>query len=81
MADRENLWLEIESLDCFAFPPNSETGRKECDKAWKWLETIQKDNKIRSVDLIRLKSVIESVYSLGYEAGKEFLIKGDVTYE
>jgi hypothetical protein len=41
------------------------------DAAWKWLEMIQKDGKIRAIDIIRISALVENAYYAGLKIGKE----------
>jgi hypothetical protein len=72
MSNNETLWQEIFELEFFEhFEDLSQEHKKYYDSAWRWVEALEKDKKIRGIDLIRFKALLEAVYELGKLAGKE----------
>lgn len=64
-------WAEIEEMDFMAgtFDEVPEVVRHK-DAAWKWLEMIQSDGKLRALDIIRISALVENAYAAGRAIGK-----------
>lgn len=66
MANNEEYWLEVYEAKAVA----DRTGDKTA-KLCEWLQLMENDGKIRGIDLMRLKNVLDLAYEIGYEIGQE----------
>lgn len=65
MAKNESYWLELTDLDPFI----EESKRKI--EIWKWSDLMEKDGRIRAIDVMRLRNLIEAVYEAGRDRGRD----------
>ena len=65
MARNEDDWQEVYSLPAFNPSFNSENGNFDASEIFKWTELLEKDGKLRSIDVMRLRNIIEAAYING----------------
>ncbi len=64
MARNEDYWLEIYDLPAFQSGQAFDTS-----KIFEWTEKLEKEGKMRGLDLIMLKRIIELAFENGVEHG------------
>jgi hypothetical protein len=71
MGKIDDAWSDLYDLPVFDREPTDDRAKGTHNMLWEFTEKLQKEGRLREIDVTRLHVVIESSYRLGVIAGIE----------
>jgi len=70
VARNEQDWENLADLPVFSSTPNDVAVIEAQERAWKWLALLEREGKLRSIDVMRLGNLVEAAYDFGVAEGR-----------